>query len=100
MSARGIPEYAFNLQLAREIKQALIDGAPLFQPGYTAGSGIGLTVFCRGQPRCEGEGPTGCAKIPAIGTGGDRSAAIAVRRGCAWPPREGRSTQATVITAM
>src|SRR6516165_4808723 len=25
MSARGIPEYAFNLQLAREIKQALID---------------------------------------------------------------------------
>jgi hypothetical protein len=22
-------------------------GAPLFQPGYTAGSGIGLTVFCR-----------------------------------------------------
>ncbi|MGA8694667.1 MAG: hypothetical protein WB689_12650 [Xanthobacteraceae bacterium] len=23
MSARGIPEYAFNLQLAREIKQAL-----------------------------------------------------------------------------
>ena len=25
MSARGIPEYAFNLQLAREIKQALVD---------------------------------------------------------------------------
>ena len=25
MSARGIPEYAFNLRLAREIKQALID---------------------------------------------------------------------------
>ena len=25
MSARGIPEYAFNLQLARDIKQALID---------------------------------------------------------------------------
>ena len=24
MSARGIPEYAFNLQLAREIKQALV----------------------------------------------------------------------------
>jgi N-acetylmuramoyl-L-alanine amidase len=25
MSARGVPEYAFNLQLAREIKQALVD---------------------------------------------------------------------------
>ena len=25
MSARGIPEYAFNLQLAHEIKQALVD---------------------------------------------------------------------------
>jgi hypothetical protein len=25
MSARGIPEYAFNLQLVREIKQALVD---------------------------------------------------------------------------
>ncbi|MGA8698792.1 MAG: N-acetylmuramoyl-L-alanine amidase, partial [Xanthobacteraceae bacterium] len=25
MSARGIPEYAFNLQLAREIKQFLVD---------------------------------------------------------------------------
>jgi N-acetylmuramoyl-L-alanine amidase len=25
MSARGIPEYAFNLQLARKIKQALVD---------------------------------------------------------------------------
>ena len=25
MSARGIPEYAFNLQLAREIKEALVD---------------------------------------------------------------------------
>jgi N-acetylmuramoyl-L-alanine amidase len=25
MSARGVPEYAFNLQLAREVKQALVD---------------------------------------------------------------------------
>jgi len=25
MSARGVPEYTFNLQLAREVKQALID---------------------------------------------------------------------------
>jgi N-acetylmuramoyl-L-alanine amidase len=25
MSARGVPEYAFNLQLAREVKQALLD---------------------------------------------------------------------------
>src|SRR3974377_140403 len=25
MSARGVPEYAFNLQLARDIKQALVD---------------------------------------------------------------------------
>src|SRR5262249_13501534 len=25
MSARGVPEYAFNLQLARDVKQALLD---------------------------------------------------------------------------
>jgi N-acetylmuramoyl-L-alanine amidase len=25
MSARGVPEYAFNLQLARDAKQALVD---------------------------------------------------------------------------
>ena len=25
MSARGVPEYTFNLQLAREVKQALVD---------------------------------------------------------------------------
>src|SRR3974377_2460580 len=30
MSARGVPEYAFNLQLARDVKQALVDAE--FEP--------------------------------------------------------------------
>ena len=48
MSPRGIPEYAFNLQLAREIKQALVDagGEPRSET-KTQGDGGLSRCWCR-----------------------------------------------------